>query len=449
MLLVATERWDLGVSYDSVVYVQASHHLGSIGLPQPRDHGGSALYWWAPVYPVALKAVGGTYSSARLLNAFLLVVGVLLVGGVAWHAIGALGGVTAGALYAFSPPVFASHLNLLAEPLYLILSVAALALIAARRSTFAGLATAAAILTRYAGLPLIIVGAVLLRGRDRVRFLVTSLAIYVAWLIRNELAAGETTGRQLHWHPPSWSAASDGVRAFVHLFITSGHLPSIRLAGAGLIVQLAATSALVVAVVGSGRERPPRIVTAALGYAIVYCAFLAVTVVLFDAGTPLDERLFVPVVPSIVLTVAWLARARPMIAVVLAGAFALTTLQQARTVSLYGIDYSGKTWSAARIDAASLPAVQLYSNWPAAVAYFTGRSPRRLPARVDPHTLVANPKYAQELAALANNVRHGEAALVVLNDEFLQIAPSGTPITETPAFKSHCRPLTEIVDLCK
>jgi len=449
ILLWSTERWGLGVSYDSVVYVQASQHLGSIALPQPRDHGGRALYWWAPVYPVVLNVFGGGYSGARILNSLLLLIGGLLVGVIAWRAVGSLAGVTAGALYAFSPAVFAAHLNLLAEPLYLVLAVASLALIAARRATLGGLATAAAVLTRYAGLPLIAVGALLLRGRDRLRFLVTSLAIYVAWLIRNEIAAGQTTGRQFRWHPPSESSVADGWHAVVHLFITSGHLPTIPFDGAGLLVQLTAAAALVAAVVLAERRDPPRIVTAGVSYAILYCAFLVVTVAWFDAGTPLNERLLVPVVPSIVFALAWLVRSLPIVAVVLVGAFAVATVQQARTVSIYGLDYSGKTWSAARITAASLPPVPLYSNWPAAVAYFTGRSPQRLPARIDPHTLAANRKYEVEMKQLASNVRRGRAALVVLNDDFLQIPPSGTPITQKPAYRKLCHPLTDVVDLCK
>ena len=61
LLVVTTHRWGLGVNYDSVVYVQASHNLSSIPLPQPRDHGGEALYGWPPIYPLALKLFGGGY----------------------------------------------------------------------------------------------------------------------------------------------------------------------------------------------------------------------------------------------------------------------------------------------------------------------------------------------------------------------------------------------------
>ena len=251
LLLVATRSWGLGVSYDSVVYVQASRDLGSIALPQAQDQGGEPLYWWAPVYPVALKLVGGAYSEARSLNALLLLVGVLLAGGVAWRAIDARAGLISGALYAFSPAAFAVHLNLMAEPLFLVLTTASLASIAARRSVLAGFASAAATLTRYSGLPLIAVGAIVFRGRDRLRFLATSLLPYLAWLTRNEVVAGQTTGRLPRWHPPGWQAVADGLQEILRFLVTPGELPSLTLpvVDPGRLAQLLAAAALLYAVV--------------------------------------------------------------------------------------------------------------------------------------------------------------------------------------------------------
>ena len=108
--------------------------------------------------------MGGGYGGARLLNAFLLIIGSVLIGALTWRNIGRRAGVVAGALYAFSPAVFATHLNLLAEPLYLVLATLSLGLMATRHPTAAGLAAAAATLKRYARLPLILTGAIVMRG---------------------------------------------------------------------------------------------------------------------------------------------------------------------------------------------------------------------------------------------------------------------------------------------
>ena len=443
IMLAASHRWGLGVSYDSVVYVQASHSLTSIPLPQPRDQGSKALYWWAPGYPLALRVFGGSYSGARYLNALLLLIGTVVVGGTAWKAIDARAGVLAAVLYAFSPAVFAAHLDLLAEPLFLVLGAAGIALIAARRPVPAGLAAGAATLTRYAGVPLIIVGALVLRGRDRVRFLMTSLALYLGWLVRNELVAGQLSGRQLRWHPPSREVLESGFLVFVHLLITPGRLPSIHvpLVNAGALAEVVAAAALGACVVRADRSNPPRLVSVGLTYVVVYCGFVIATVTLFDASTPLDERLLVPVLPPLVVTIAWLGRGH-VAAAVLVSMFALGVAQEARTFSLDGLNYSGRIWSQARISSASLPGGALYSNWPAAVAYFTGRSPRSLPAPVDPHTLAANRQYRDEVHRVVLALRSGRASLIEFEDP--EIPSSGSPFTEP----GDCRPLTNVVSLC-
>jgi Dolichyl-phosphate-mannose-protein mannosyltransferase len=450
ILLVATRSWGLGVSYDSVVYVQASRSLSSIDLPQARDHGGQPLYWWAPLYPVVLKLVGGGYSGARFLNAILLIIGSLLIGAVAWRAIDARAGLIAGALYAFSPAVFTAHLDLLAEPLFLVLTTASLAALADRRPVLAGVTAGAACLTRYSGLPLIAVGALVLRGKDRVRFLSTGLLPYLAWLARNELVADQTTGRLTRWHPPDWQALENGLRAVVRFLVTPGELPSVplRIVDPGRLVQIVAAATLLYAVVRSDRRDPPAILKIGLIYAGFYCAFLLLATSVFDAVVPIDERLLVPIVPTLIIAIAWLVRGIPVAAMILCCLFALAVLQQARTVSLYGRDYSGRIWSAPQFDEVSLPPGRLYSNWPAAVAYFTGRSPDRLPRPTDAHTRDRNEDFGREMRDLARRVRDGDASLVILSGDFLEIPTVGVPLTETPPFRSSCQPAGSILTIC-
>jgi hypothetical protein len=438
------------VSYDSVVYVQASHDLSSIDLPQAQDQGGAPLYWWAPVYPVALKLVGGSYSGARFLNALLLIVGVLLVGSVAWRAIDARAGLIAGALYAFSPAVFAVHLSLMAEPLFLVLTTASLASVAARRPVLAGFAAAAATLTRYSGLPLIAVGAIVFRGRDRLQFLATSVLPYLAWLARNEIVAGQTTGREPRWHPPGWDAIEEWLREILRFLVTPGDLPSLTLpvVDAGRLTQLLAAAALLYAAARTGWRNPPELIRIGLVFGGLYSAFLLVTMSVFDAVVPVDERLLVPLVPVLAVGIAWLIRSAPVAALILSCVFVVSVLQQARTVSLYGIDYSGRIWSAARFDGVALPPGRLYSNWPAAVAYFTGRSPARLPRPSDAHTKDLNQGFDGDMRDLARRVRKGEASLVLLSGDFLQIPTAGTPLTATAAYDDLCRPAGDVITIC-
>ena len=154
-----------------------------------------------------MRAAGSSYANARLVNAGLLLVGAVVAGPSPAARSESSRGCRSGGVCPF-PVVVAAHLDLLAEPLFLVFATAALGLIAASRPTLAGLATGAALLTRYAGLPLLLVGVFAFRGRDRLRFGLTSVGIYGAWLLRNQLAAGQATGRELRWHPVSWQASA-------------------------------------------------------------------------------------------------------------------------------------------------------------------------------------------------------------------------------------------------
>src|SRR5205823_674245 len=152
-----------------------------------------------------------------------------------------------------------THLALLAEPLYLVLSVAALWLLTEQRATAAGIVIGAAALTRYAALPLILLGALVLRGSDRLRAVGIGLSMYVVWQLRNEFAAGQTTGRRLAWHPPSWEKVQTGTRTLLHLLVTPGSLPSVHAGSfnAGVVAELIAGGAILYALARARPQRPP------------------------------------------------------------------------------------------------------------------------------------------------------------------------------------------------
>ena len=207
----------LGVTYDSVVYVQASHALSSISLPQPDDHGGEPLYWWAPVYPLALKLVGGGYDGARFLNAFLLLTGVILIGALTWKSRPPSRDRRRCALRILPGRVHRPPEPSRGAPLPRPRDARAWFDRIAAGGGGGGLAAAAATLTRYAGLPLILAGAILLRGRDRLRS-AASIAPYALWIVRNQLTAGEASGRQARWHPPDWAIMETALRTTGHLF---------------------------------------------------------------------------------------------------------------------------------------------------------------------------------------------------------------------------------------
>jgi hypothetical protein len=232
--------------------------------------------------------------------------------------------------------------------------------------------------------------------------------------------------------------------------VTPGRLPSVDppLEHAGGFLQVVLAALLLVALARADRQDPPELLKVGLLYGAFYFAFVLVSTTVFDDVVPLDERLLVPLVPPLLVAIAWLVRAQPVAAAALVALFAVVTLQQVRTTSLQGRDYSGKVWSAGRIDSAALPRLPLYSNWPAAVAYFTGRSPRRFPRTGDAHTGEINTRYEEEMDELIRLLRDGRVAFVIFGADFLQIPTSTVPIAETPPLRGLCRPASPVVTVC-
>jgi hypothetical protein len=112
------------------------------------------------------------------------------------------------------------------------------------------------------------------------------------------------------------------------------------------------------------------------------------------------------------------------------------------------MDYSGEVWSHARMSRTTLPTGQLYSTWPAAVAFFTGASPRRLPNDSDEHTGKRNPRFRNQLVDLERRVRTGRASVILLDERVLQIPSGGPPARTFPALRGLCHAIGRYVFVC-
>ena len=152
----------------------------------------------------------------------------------------------------------------------------------------------------------------------------------------------------------------------------------------------------------------------------------------------------------IVLVLAWLALQSPIAAVALIiCVFGIATVQEARTASLYGFDYSGLIWSGGELQLRGVASpARCAQHWPVAIAYFTGRSPDRLPQDIDRHTLDINRNYERDLRELAAATRAGKTSLVLLDNAFLENAPSRTPPTGSAPYPALCHPATTVITIC-
>lgn len=450
LVLAVTARWGIGVSSDSVSYLDAARNLRrGDGLTLTTDqslvsavmhkHAPYPLLLWAPLYPVVLAATSvgpwGSLAAARVLDALLLAAIVALVGllvlRMTQSRIGAL--IAAGVL-AVSPVGLDLYSAVISEPLFVLLSYGAIALLASYLSTehrvyfwAAAIATALALVTRFAGLPLL--GATVLplafygRGGWRLRlgrataFGCLSLLPLIAWLARNWHLTGSATGRRLGWHPVSPNRFAHGLDALSMLFVPAG-VPAI-------VRGPLALGCVVAVVVAATRSRPtgaPKgfsryLLASLLVYVVLYPIFLFTSISLIDADTNVDSRFLFPMYPGIVVLAAWvLVRAfrassvrrvgRIVLAVGLAAFVcgnAVGLAVSGQRIRRDGADYTGRVWQAspaiARIRA--LPSsTRIYSDRPDAISFLTGREARSIPAISNPIAVQANRQLASDIQDL-------------------------------------------------
>jgi hypothetical protein len=456
---VASTRWGTGLTPDSASYIGgAGSLLAGNGFIMPRaDAGPAAITHFPPLYP-ALIAVASAASgvspaaAARWLNALLFGANVFLVGLLARRAAATAswaGGLVLGLGGAFlaltSVTLLRIHSMAWSEPAYIFFwLLGVMALVAYRRTSrwpafVAAAACGAAVgLTRYAGLPVVAASAIVLlffgrhalrrRLRDTMVYLVIALGPLALWLIRNFAVAGTATNRGVSWQPLDAAHMTEASRvlaswlllptAWLAPAVVGAILVGVVVVGVGVVVADARASRAPADAAG----RDAAGVALLLGlFAVIYVAFIAVSIMLFDRHVPVDGRILSPVFVAGVIVLLHGAQlvggsrvplARYALAAVVCVLAARSLLAGALFVrSSYesGLGFNGAAWRESAVLRAIEqlpPAVAVYSNWPEAVLLRTGRPIARLPwAR---HL---NESYEADLAGLAARMKGGASVV--------------------------------------
>ncbi|MCC6189292.1 MAG: hypothetical protein IT318_09670 [Anaerolineales bacterium] len=463
VLLVGT-RWGVGASPDSAVYIGAAQNLLSgRGLTVP--FGGQLdgpLTHFPPLYPILLaglgQSVGGPAAAARWLAAVLFGANVLLAAVMVANTRSTAGWAPlAGAgLLLVAPTMVSLHSMAWSEPLFLLLGFSGLLLLAVyqEQGRWPALLAAGALLglvtlTRYAGVAFVAAGVlalVALPGRPRRARLAAglvlgavSMAPLLAWSARNLALAGSATSRQLVFHPIGLGHARQALDTLAGWLL----LPLEASTAAKLGVPLALVGGIAAIAAWHRRQAGaavrgnwpgaalaawPALIWQLILFSVVYVIFLAGSISLVDANTPLDDRILSPLYPAGAVVAAWLAgaawpsarRARWPAAGLLALAAAFVALSAVRSAGWLaagyeqGIGFNRRAWQASP----SLMKVQalpegsvLYSNAPEAIYLHTGRGAYQIPRQFSPVSQTMNGDYAAELAEMRR--RLGEGGFVV------------------------------------
>ena len=450
--LLSLTPWGIGISPDSIVFIDAAQNLmNGRGLTMTTGDGFAPLTHHPPFYPSALALLGvlGLHPvlGARLLSAALLAGNMILVGLLArrnalrqW-----LAAPVAALLYLGTFGALNQHLYAHTEAPFVFFSLLSLLLFSShwRAPSWVKLwssaaAAALAFLTRYIGAALVVALALAAtfqkprpwreRLAEACSVLIVGLAPMGIWMVQNVLRGGSATNRTFAFHPPSFKQLQSAAYTLLdwtlppELFASR---PELWLPLAGALVALLGL-ALWRQHRRSGLEMEARL---ALTFVACYGAVLLLSLTFFDAYTPLDGRILSPVLATgIVLIVSLvdsgidLASGRPRRQRLLVGVCTLLVLahsyrgiSRALPVRKDGLGFAARAWggSALVAQAAGLAEEQpIYSNGPDALLHHLGRPVHWLPMPENPSVGQPNAEYEREMELMSDRVCGQGGALV-------------------------------------
>jgi hypothetical protein len=457
-VLELTEPPGPGLDPDALSYLGAAVSLArGEGLRVPSAGWASAdtsapLVHFPPGFSAAIALgikLGATpTNAARFIEAAAASVSVMAI----FVAAGAAGGVTAallaGAIAIVTPALIAVHASVLSEPLFLALLACFVCVFATERNTsdprrtiVLGALAGAAVLVRYVGASLVAASALdaLLAPvgaaaganalwRVRVRRVLVATAIPVAslaaWVLSRPRATGTERIREAGLYLPGLPATlAEGAGSVVR-WLAPDVAPELAMNFIAVAVLAGFITLLVrearVAMLDESRASERRLLRAIAIIAPCYAFTLGASRLLADPGIPFDDRMLSPLFMLAAIAIAvtlanwWRASARAgrraaalfslgITASWIAGA-AQVSVQLVHEFRADGADMAATDWRLSPVvdwAARAGPGTRLYSNWPAAIWFHTGRAAFELPAELDSLTVAAfGAKLAKEHGAV-------------------------------------------------
>ena len=444
-LLDFSTPYGLGLIDDAISYIAAARAmLNGLGFTRTWLASGlEPITHWPPGYPATLATLSyflkiDPYRSARVLNmlvlggsaALLVVLGYKMTKSTLWAALLSL-------LFLSNNAILRLHAQALSEPLYLFVSLLAFWTFAKAVSpilTFprgekeevlppsggvrgglwwlliTGFLTALSYITRYAALSLLatfVVTIFIVYPTWRKRFisfgifLIGALPLIFAWMLRNEHVGGSATNRALHWHPVTLENVQRGLSQFFDFLIPYSKVREGWYENYTILAVLLAliVLALLVWLLPQGtryffqpqaNQRPAILPFATTLYIFGYLGSLLVSLTLFDAATPLNDRILSPVyVAVLMMLVYFLHRLMERgtifpqvvslgVAIFFLAIFMRTQVDMVAELRQTPTGFASWRWRESVVMDAirELPAdVDVYTNQPPAVYFWTGRAP--------------------------------------------------------------------------
>lgn len=448
----------LGLSDDSIAYIAGARSLlAGNGYREAWLASDHLMTHFPPGFSSALAVIGlfglDPLRGSRFLNALLFGFSTTLIGILGWRMTKSLAaGLVLAALFVLNGSVLQVYAAAMSEPLFIFLSLLAFWMFDLYFERDAhwlwlvlcGILVGMAYLTRYAGLALVVtflVALFFLHDSWRKRFvgagifLASVLPWIIGWSIRNLLAAGNATNRELIWHPITANNFDTTLSVISRFLVPVGDwqkqldkMPWLFIA----LVVLILLAVLVWTIIKAWKYfaahqpmTPPETISFTSGlYIFGYIASMIASMLLFDASTKFQLRILAPIFISLLILLVLLGdslwKKRRAAAIVLAllviGISIYNQIITVRDLSKGGQGFASFVWydSKAMAYLRTLPpTVMIYTNETGAVYLYTGRSTYSLPNRFDPVTAQVRSGYEQGVAQIHQQILQGKAVLAI------------------------------------
>lgn len=478
-ILFATARWGIGVVADSTVYVGAARSLLATGHLNDVSSSGQAvpLVHYPPLLPLTLGVMAWLFridpvSAARWLAAFLIAATSILFGiGVCRFLNSYWFGFAAALVMAIFTPTIEIHQLALSEPLFLFFATIAFFSLLGyltnqneRWLIAAATATGFGLLTRYAGISVVImaVAALALLQRKRFATVLRDVCIFgfiscspmAAWVVRNHLVSGapsDYSSYKLLDIRATLNTIWAGLNTLSD-WLLPGNVPSpIRLAV--LVVTVLVLSALYGWAVWRGKRSDRRFPNSTAGlfptlaffYIASYLVVITATILFLDGTTPFDDRILLPLFAPFVCLLLWAFKVtltrgtfKAPVWVVPAVTLLLLFLTNAIRTPSYlvttarsGRGYTAADWrnsNVIRLLKAVPPDVQTYATLPSSIRFLTDLQVRQVPNIYNPRNDRRNPNYDREISSVYREAKDPGIVLVYFRTNATRWYPSETDL---------------------
>ncbi|MDD5727416.1 MAG: hypothetical protein PHV59_02525 [Victivallales bacterium] len=438
-----------GVSPDSIIYLNTADSLltgnGFTAIGKPMTH-------YPPVFPLLLAGTvffTGTdiLSSARLVTVFFFGANLVLTGTAVYlfSKRNLPATVCAMLLFISSAPIISIHSVLGSEAPFISFTTAGFIFLAGyilRPNLYylvsASLMFGIAAATRYIGFTLFpsVIFSLFILCRQSFWSKFKSAAIFlgiaglpvVSWMIRNLLITQSATNRTATFHPFNLTHVKNlitGMYGFwlpisVSIWIKTFHIAMVIILFGWVLKAYFRKQ-------GSVSSLTLPLILAI--YSVLYVILLFVSISFFDAHTPVDCRLLLPVYLALVIASAVTIAASSKVYRSLLKAFTvivffsvsintIPAISAAVRIHGFGNEYSTKAWqNALSIKLVyDIPAdMVIYSNGPDAIWLITRKDAQMLPLKIVPYTLMPNKNYHKQINQVITQCEKGTAVIIYLD----------------------------------